>query len=111
MHGTTEVDIPCKHGHVSKFNSLVHFLHVHIHICFYLLKLLYLVNKHPMIQPNKQGINRINLRMPNKSWRIVVLFRDLQPNIKRQAIHHRDICGNDDTNDIIMNACKCKHIE
>lgn len=63
-----------------------------------------------MKSPNKHGIERVNLRMPNNSWRIAVLFRDLQPNIKRQAIHHRDNCNNDDTNDIVMKACNCKNI-
>ena len=49
--------------------------------------------------------------MPKNSWRIAVLFRDLQPHIKRQAIHHRDNCNNDDTNDIVMKACNCQNIE
>ena len=109
IHGTTEVDIPCKHGDVSKFNSLVSFFFCVLDM--FLLKPLHLVNKYPMKWPNKHGIDRVNLRMPKKSWRIAVLFRDLQPNVKRQAIHHRDNCGNDDTNDVVMKACNCKNIK
>lgn len=60
-----------------------------------------------MKTPNKHGIDRVNLKIPKGGWRLVVLFRNLQPHINRQANNHRDECKNEDTNPETMKKCKC----
>ena len=37
-----------------------------------------------MVSPNKHGINKVNLKLPKDGWRLIVLFRNLRPVIKRQ---------------------------
>ena len=56
---------------------------------------------------HKHGIDQVNLKIPVGGWRIVVLFRWLQPLIKLQAESHRDNCNNDDENPNIWTNCRC----
>ena len=64
-----------------------------------------------MVTPNKHGINKCNLRLPKDGWRLIVLFRNLQPNIKKQCEHHRVHCNNDDANPEVMKSCECWKIK
>lgn len=60
-----------------------------------------------MKSPNKHGIDRVNLKIPKKGWRLVILFRNLQPKINRQAENHRIKCKNNDANGEMMKNCVC----
>ena len=110
IHGTTEVDIESGHLAVWCFDS-----YVKIYVFFFLLLIMhckkYLVKEYCMKSPNKHGIDRINLKLPVGGWRLVILFRNLQPIIKKQVEHHRDFCYNDDINEEIMKKCECYKIK
>ena len=61
--------------------------------------------------PNKHGIMRPKFKIPKDGYRLFVAFRNLQPHIKRQALHHQGVCNNQDTNPQIMAACQCAKIK
>lgn len=63
-----------------------------------------------MKEPHRHGIDQTNLRIPPNGWRIVVLFRWLQPLIKKQAESHRDNCSNDDKNEDMWKDCECHKV-
>lgn len=64
-----------------------------------------------MVTPNKHGINKVNLKLPKDGWRLIVLFRNLRPVIKKQIEHHRQKCNNEDTNPEVMKLCQCHKIK
>ena len=64
-----------------------------------------------MRSPNKHGIDNFKLRLPKGGWRIIVLFRNLQPLIKKQAEAHKMKCNNDDANVEMMEKCECYKIK
>ena len=64
-----------------------------------------------MVTPNKHGITKINLKIPENGWRLIVLFRNLLPIIKKQVDRHRDVCKNEDTNPEVMKLCECSKIK
>ena len=63
-----------------------------------------------MKYPATHGIDSSNLRLQPKAWRLVVMFRNLQPIIKKQALNHLNQCKNQDTVNEVMNLCRCKNI-
>ena len=63
-----------------------------------------------MKRNHNHGIDSANLRLAPGAWRIVVMFRNLQHLIKRQALNHKQICKNEDTNMEIMQNCTCSLI-
>ena len=60
---------------------------------------------------HNHGIDDDNLRLPPKSWRLVVLLRDLQPLISKAATRHKTECKNQDTNLEVLEKCICKHTD
>ena len=64
-----------------------------------------------MKPPHRHGIDKTNLRIPKGAWRIVVLFRWLQPIIKKQAKNHQFECNNDDLNEEMWKNCECHKIK
>ena len=64
-----------------------------------------------MKKGNNHGIASSNLRIPPRGWRIIVLFRNLKPIIKRQAMNHLKICQNQDSKLEVMLKCECKNVQ
>ena len=60
---------------------------------------------------NTHGIDDDNLRLPPKSWSLIVLLRNLQPLIKKAALRHKDKCKNQDMNSEVLKNCICKHVD
>ena len=63
-----------------------------------------------MKEGHQHGIDPVNLRLSPGAWRIVVMFRNLQDSIKKQAINHQRMCKNEDTNMERMQQCMCRLI-
>ena len=70
-----------------------------------------IVTGYCMKSPNKHGILQEKLYIPPNEWRMVIIPRYLHPRIKRQALNHRDVCRNMDTDPDVMKRCKCHLIE
>ena len=64
-----------------------------------------------MKYPATHGIDSSNLRLQPKAWRLVVMFRNLQPNIKKQALQHLNQCQNQDADSEVMKLCSCSKVE
>lgn len=60
-----------------------------------------------MKRGNKHGIVKCKCEIPKDGYRLVPIFRFLQPHIKKQALHHKDFCKNMDTDENVMNKCRC----
>ena len=57
--------------------------------------------------PNRHGILARNLKIPANQQRLFIALRWLKPEIKQQAMNHKDSCLNQDNNIETMKACKC----
>ena len=68
----------------------------------------HLVNGYCMKSGNNHGIDKVNLRLAPGAWRIVLMFRNLQKSIRKQAINHKNVCKNNDTNMTTMQNCQCR---
>lgn len=64
-----------------------------------------------MRKGHTHGIDKENLRLPPKSWRLIILLRDLQVGIKEIADRHKIFCKNQDSNINVLKNCKCQPIK
>ena len=69
------------------------------------------VNGYAMKEDHTHGIDDDNLRLPPKSWRLIVLLRNLQPLIKKAALRHKEECKNQDMNEDALKKCICKQVD